>query len=97
MHFDPWANWHPSQAAGYSQDQWGGQGETRPFWRINRRETDGLFKFDGELANYRAWKSRIRDHVSESWPAWRDVLDHAENASEDLTLEKLKGLNVFGG
>ena len=69
---------------------------TRPFWKINRKETDGLFKFDGELANYRAWKSRIRDHAAEEWAAWRQILDHAETVGRELSMEELERTTLFG-
>ena len=71
-------------------------GHPRPFWRINRKETEGLFKFDGEDSNYRAWKSRIRDHASETWPVWRNILDDAENARHEMSFDKLATVNVHG-
>ena len=83
--WDPWGNYRG-----------GGFQGARPVWRINRKETEGLFKFDGELANYRAWKSRVRDHASESWPEWREILDHAEATNDDLSLDRLATLDLYG-
>ena len=55
-----------------------------------------IFKFDGELSQYRAWKSRIRDHASEDWPQWKQVLDHAERAGKELKVEDLQNLTLCG-
>ena len=68
----------------------------RPAWKISRKNMEGLFKFDGEGSQYRPWKSRIRDHCSEEWPQWRDVLDHAEKVPYELRTEQLQNMTLFG-
>lgn len=85
--WDPYGNY-----AGYTSN------EQRPRtpWRINRQHSDGLFKFDGELQHYKAWKSRARDHASEDLPHWRQVLDHAEKCQTELKIEDLPDLTLFG-
>lgn len=100
--FDPWNNWAQSHNDAHGQGQWDAFDQytnpnaQRPFWRINRKETEGLFKFDGGLSGYRAWKSLIRNHASEEGPAWRQILDHAEGFDRELSLEELKHITVFG-
>ena len=71
-------------------------GGGRPSWRISRKNTEGLFKFDGEIASYQSWKNRIRDHASEEWGSWREILDHAERVPHELKLEDLKYMNICG-
>ena len=58
--------------------------------------TEGLFKFDGNLAEYKAWKNRLRDHTAESWPPWRQVLDYFEKSPEALTTDYLNSVTVHG-
>ena len=95
-------NWWKSGNGWDSWDSWGDQwqnwsgGAARPVWRISRKNTEGLFKFDGELANFQSWKNRIRDHASEEWPAWREILDHAERVDRVLTLEELATFDIQG-
>ena len=93
----------PYQAPGYvpawdpvGNYQGGMYGPSRDIWRISRKNTEGLFKFDGVVSGYKAWKMRIRDRAAEEWPQWRDILDHAERASGELTLEYLQTIDLFG-
>ena len=65
-------------------------------WRINRKEAEGLFKFDGVEGTYRPWKSRIRDHASESWPMWRKQNWTTPSQRRKTSLERLQTLNVHG-
>ena len=57
---------------------------------------EGLFKFDGDMSQYKPWKSRVRDHCSEEWSYWRDVLDHAERVPYELKSEALNNMQLFG-
>ena len=79
--WDSWGNWVSPQ---------------RPLWKIPRKNMEGLFKFDGELGQYKPWKSRIRDHCSEEWAQWRQVLDHAERVPYGLKTEHLQNTTLFG-
>ena len=45
--WDPWGNY---RGGGY-------QGNARPPWRINRKETEGLFKVDGKIGQYKPWET----------------------------------------
>ena len=85
-HNDPWANW---STPGIDQSR-------RPPWKINRQNTEGLTMFDGNLAHYRNWCSRIRDHAAEDWAHWRTVLDHAARAPLELSQQYLQGQYLFG-
>ena len=80
--WDSWGNWQPSHH--------------RPLWKIPKQNTEGLFKFDGEMAQYKNWQNRVRDHASEEWPAWRDVLDHAATYKQELTMPYLQSTTLFG-
>ena len=42
--WDWWNNWQ----TGYN----------RKYWKISRQNTEGPFKFDGELSQYKAWKKQ---------------------------------------
>ena len=82
--WDPWASWtRPSE-------------QGRPQWKINRKNTEGLVTFDGNLSHFRNWCSRIRDHAAEDWPEWRQVLDHASKLQFELTPDYLHKLPLFG-
>ena len=65
-------------------------------WKISRKNMEGLFKFDGENDKYKPWRSRIRDHCSEEWSFWRDILDHAEKVPYELKTEALQNSQLFG-
>ena len=41
-------------------------------------------------------ETRIRDHASEEWPTWREVLDHAEKVTYELKTETLQNMQLFG-
>ena len=76
-----------------SWDEWGNwQPQMRPYWEIPRKTMDDSFKFDGEMSQYKPWKSRARDHCSEEWSYWRDVLDHAERVPHELKSEALNNM-----
>ena len=59
-------------------------------------ETEGLFKFDGKMEAYKPWKNRVRDHTSEDWPAWRQILDDVVKVPYELTHEVLQPIVLFG-
>ena len=80
---DPWSSW-------------GTHSPQRPPWKINRKNTDALTPFNGVLEHYRDWVARIRDHVSEDWAAWREILDHSAQAPEELRPEQLKRMTIYG-
>ena len=63
--------------------------------RISRKNTEGLFKFDGAQADFKAWKKRIRGNASEEWPFWREVLDHSAKLQHPLTPDYLSSNYVF--
>ena len=98
----PSANQHaPPDFPAYGGGQWDAWGNVqgqnqRPLWRISRKFTEGLIKFDGDLSQYRAWKNRIRDHASEEWPSWRIVLDNAERVQDVLTPDYLNSVTICG-
>ena len=102
---DPWSSWGcqsgPSMGGQRQQPQvsdqsWGAHNPQRPPWKINRKNTDALTPFNGVLEHYRDWAAWIRDHVSEDWASWREILDHSSQAPEELRPEQLKRLTIYG-
>ena len=88
-------------SSGHSNAQWDSwatcQGfGPRPLWRISRKNTEGLFRFDGTQADFKAWKNRIRDHASEEWPFWREVIDHAAKLPYALTPDFRSSISLYG-
>ena len=81
--WDAWGNWHPIV-------------ERTATWKIPRNNTEGLIKFDGALSDYKNWKNRIRDHSSEGWTPWREILDMAATARKEHRMEELESCTWHG-
>ena len=95
----PWMHAQPQASFGQAAcgwDNWTPPESHKPVWKISRKNTEGMFKFDGSPGEYRAWKSRVRDHCSEEWVYWRDILDHAEKLPYELKVDKLNNMTLFG-
>ena len=61
-------------------------------WIINRKVSNCLTPFDGNIVHYKVWSSRVRDHLIASNIHWGRLLEAIEKEKTPLTLERLRGL-----
>ena len=69
----------------------------RPAWKINRKGTDHLSKFDGNVSNFKLWVYHLVDHISEDWVQWREILEDAQTVPNPILNADLEKMKVEGG
>ena len=70
----------PGGGGGWTHDAHGDQrapDERDERWRIDVKNTQSLFVYDGERSKYRTWRNRMKDHVGRRFRPWRELLGHA--------------------
>jgi hypothetical protein len=48
------------------------------------------------MDQYKPWRNRIRDHASEDWHEWRQILDDVVKVPHEIKLEDLKNVTLCG-
>ena len=81
----------PTPPPGYEQTR-----HQKPCYSIPRKHTDKLFEFDGGVRQYRLCKERMIDHMSERWPAWREIVAACETHKAPIGWSIVQQMNVLG-
>ena len=65
--------------------------------KINRKGTDNLKVFKGDMGSFKFWNNQIADHLCESTGRWRELLKKTQESDGPITKEYLKDIHVGFG
>ena len=58
-------------------------------WRISNKGTDDIQKWNGDTKDFKVWRTRIANHVSNDQPQWAMLLNFARTCTKLITQEWL--------
>ena len=90
----------PANNAGHQQKSlWGNRAPivTTQNFRVRQKPNSRLAVFDGNMLNYKIWRSRVKDHLcNRSTRRYESLLESIENSSNPITKTSLLISTVDG-
>ena len=85
---NPWADGqHAMQQQGWDDMR---------MWRIDRRDTQALSKFDATVGTFKTWRDRIVQHVARSNTNWVPLLTAIKKRTEPIDIAEVRAEVVHG-
>ena len=66
-------------------------------FKINRKGTENLKVFKGDMGSFKFWKNKIVDHLCELTGRWRELLKKTQESGGPITKEYLKDIHAGFG
>ena len=63
-------------------------------WRIPKKGTDDLFKYDGETGKFKDWRVRMANHIASEHPGWFRLLNLSRTSKKPTAPQWLTTITV---